>query len=759
MDGRFRRWWALVFVLGVALRLALWSGFGLGDDINYFTAYHGIYLSGVVGPQLAGRSGALVAEYDFRFAFWIPVVLSMKLLGPTEVGFTAFVTLCSLANLVLVYLLARQECERPHALLAMALLAVLPLEVLCSTLFVVDIPLATYVFAAFWLYRRALEDGRSRRARLACAAASALFLFLGYSAKQWAVLIAPLFVLEALRDLRRAWLPAFVTGGGFLALVGAYFAWQWKRFGDPIYDIHVVRSISIFLPHSRAILLDYPRMLFLPNQHGSWFAGWYPHALVLLAIACVARSWRAGRWLLYFVVLLAGLAAAPGYREHGQWLVPVPHIFRYLSFLSIPLCLALAAYLREVVAWRRAAGTACAAALLVLGVVQSVAVTRPTRDAFGDQRRAIAVLRDFPGEPVWCDGDFGVRFTSFAPNPQDAGRVRWLRSEDPVHRQAEFAAIKHGIVVTGGSRLPWYGCPRCTANLGDFHVPATWALIREFDGSLTGYRDEPRRLWRVSAAAAEAQALLAERATREAKRELLHELLERHDDAVAAEVGEALLRDAPAAERGDLLRWTGLALVRSGRWPRWERLLEEGLAAATDPAEVRDDLVQLALAAAARADFAKAGAWAAGLRERFPGSPPDPRLADIESGLAEGITMYHTGRLADARRRFAALSAHEDPSIRQRARYFLALTLFAMDRVAEALEQSDAYRADYGEDANWVELHYRHAEDLIVRDPAAAREILGDLVARFPASVWAGEARRRLDALPGAGSDSASGSS
>ncbi len=746
MDNRFRLWWALVFVLGVAMRLALWSGFGLGDDPNYFSAYHGIYLSGVMDPR---------AAYDFRFAFWIPVVLSMKLLGPTEVGFTGFVTLCSLANLVLVYLLARQEWERPHALLAMALLAVFPLEVLCSTLFVVDIPLATYAFAAFWLYRRALEGGRSTRVRLACAGASALFLFLAYSAKQWGVLIAPLFVFEALRKLRRAWLPVLVTGGGFLALVAADCAWQWRRFGDPFYDIHLVRSVAIFLPHSRAILLDYPRMLFLPNEQGSYFAGWYPHALALLAVVCVARSLRAGKWLLYFVVLLAGLAAAPGHRVNGQWLVLVPHIFRYLSFLSMALCLALTAYLREVVTWRRAAGTAFTAALLVLGVIQSVAVTRPTRDAFAEQRRAIAVLRDFPDEPVWCDGDFSFRFTSFAPSPQDARRFRWLRSDDPVHRQAEFAAIKDGIVVTGGSSLPWYGCPPCTANLGAFHVPATWALIREFDGPLTGYRAEPQRLWRVSAAAAEAHALLEERPAPEAKRELLRALVERRDDAVAAEVGEALLRDAPAAERGELLRGTGLALVRSGRWWRGERLLEEHLATATDPFEVRDDIIVLALTAAARADFAKARGWAARLRERFPGSPPDPQLADIESGLAEAVATYHAGRLEEARRRCTALTEHDDPLTRRRARYFLALTLFSMGRLAEALEQSDAYKAVYGEDVDWLELDYRHAENLILRDPAAAREILDDIVTRFPTSFWAGEARRRLDALPGAGSSGA----
>ena len=123
-----------------------------------------------------------------------------------------------------------------------------------------------------------------------------------------------------------------------------------------------------------------------------------------------------------------------------------------------------------------------------------------------------------------------------------------------------------------------------------------------------------------------------------------------------------------------------------------------------------------------------------GFASGSPGSPADPQLTDIESGLAEGVDMYNTGRLEDARRRFAALTEHQDPLTRRRARYFLALTLFRMGRLAEALEQSDAYRAVYGEDVDWVELHYRHAEYLIEHDPSAAREILDDIASRFPTS-------------------------
>ncbi len=88
-----------------------------------------------------------------------------------------------------------------------------------------------------------------------------------------------------------------------------------------------------------------------------------------------------------------------------------------------------------------------------------------------------------------------------------------------------------------------------------------------------------------------------------------------------------------------------------------------------------------------------------------PVSPfPSHHRSGISSPDAPADTRQR--RLEDARRRFAALAEHQDPLTRRRARYFLALTLFRMGRLAEALEQSDAYRAVYGEDVDWVELRF-----------------------------------------------------
>jgi dolichyl-phosphate-mannose--protein O-mannosyl transferase len=77
----------------------------------------------------------------------------------------------------------------------MALLAVFPLEVMTSTLFAVDIPLATYSYTAFWLYRVACDRTVGSSARMAAAVASGVVLFVGYSAKQWALLIGVLFAI------------------------------------------------------------------------------------------------------------------------------------------------------------------------------------------------------------------------------------------------------------------------------------------------------------------------------------------------------------------------------------------------------------------------------------------------------------------------------------------------------------------------------------------------------------------------------------
>ena len=156
------------------------------------------------------------------------------------------------------------------------------------------------------------------------------------------------------------------------------------------------------------------------------------------------------------------------------------------------------AYARELIRWRPAVGTALVAGFVVLSAWQAVALTAPTRDAFGEMRRVSAMLREFPNDRVASDYDFVTRFVAF-----DGGwrwdRAIWIHAETAEARAVEFRDLSNLIVVTGGARLPWYGCSRCTANIGEFQPPSSWQLIGSIEGQpLTVYRQEPLRIWRVS---------------------------------------------------------------------------------------------------------------------------------------------------------------------------------------------------------------------------------------------------------------------
>jgi 4-amino-4-deoxy-L-arabinose transferase-like glycosyltransferase len=484
----FRIAWWLVLIMAVGLRIALFSGYGLGDDPNYYAAYHGI-LNGRFDPDVA---------YDLRFTFAYPVVWSMRLFGVTEWAFVGFVTMCSVANVLIVYRLARQEWDRGTALIAMTLMAVLPLEVTTATLFVIDVPLSTYCYAALWLFRLALEtDADSPIRRDASAVLAGLLLFAGYIAKQWALLAGVIFAWEYFRQPHRGHRAAVLCAATLAVAIAAYVGWQWRRFDDPLHDFHAVRRVAYFEPLKWRVVTDYSRMLILPSQYRTWFAGWYPHALLALAVLFAHRVSAAGKWLLFFLIELAALSAMPSHRENGQWVQLVPHIFRYLCFLSIPLTLALTAYVRELLRVTGRFGVVVVGVGLVIFVRQAVELSRPTRDAFGEQRRVGAyLLATFPRARFASDYGFYGRMANFGGRPI---RFIQIRGETPDVRSREFMGLTDAIVITGGARLPWYGCVHCAANIFGTKPPPSWQVAAILPAPVTPYRIEPLVVWRVPA--------------------------------------------------------------------------------------------------------------------------------------------------------------------------------------------------------------------------------------------------------------------
>jgi hypothetical protein len=733
-------WWAIV-TGGAALRVVLFSGYGLADDANYYNAYHGILMVG-------GWEWSAQVPYDFRFAFWVPVVAFMKLFGVTEWSWVGFVTLCSILNLPLTYALARQEWRREWALVAMALLAAFPLDVVTSTLFAIDIPLTTYCYTAFFLYRVACARSRSA-ARVAAALGAAVFLFLGYSAKQSGIVIGVLFAIEALRRGRHALLPTAVCAGAFATFMAAYLGWQWRAFGDPLYDVHLVRTVAAFEPHTWANQLDYYQMLFLPNAYGSFFASWYPHALVLLAVGLAHRVRAAGKWLLYFVVEMVCLSSMPAHYENGHWVLLVTHIFRYLCWISIPLCLALAGYLRELTLRRPSFGMALTALLIGSAVANSGALSWPTRDAFGEQRRANAlILSTFPDDLVYADIGFFGRLMSFAPDRRGLGRIHEVRSETPTAQARDFTQITDGVVVTGGGRLPWYGCITCALSAGAFTPPPTWALVTMYGAAELGLnRHEPMRIWRVSPAVARANELLASRVDAPDRLALLRDLIEQEDDAVAEEVGRRLAEQRLQPD-GSIAYLTGLACSRIGKPAAARQYWDRALGGVVAPGEVRA-IIHAAIVSGTPDDRELVPGWIDRFHARFPSEPLDPAMAAARPVLDEVRPLLRASRYVDAAKRLLEIRDREgDASERRRsAHYLAAIALLRADAADAGAQEAERYRARYGDDDWALELRYREGEARLARAPRDARDAFADVVKRAPTSLWATQARQRLAAL------------
>jgi len=330
-----------------------------------------------------------------------------------------------------------------------------------------------------------------------------------------------------------------------------------------------------------------------------------------------------------------------------------------------------------------------------------------------------------------------VPLQELRPSPQDGAAFAGSGARTPsIARRIRGHQGRH----RGDGRLaaPLVTLP-AAPHLGAFRVPATWALIREFDGPLTGYRDEPRRLWARVGRRGRSAALLAERPTREAKRELLHELSNGATTPVAAEVGEALLRERAGGGAWRAAPWDGPR-------PGAQRPLVARGAPARGAPRGRDRAFRgarrhrpLALTAAATHRLREGTRWAARLRERFSGHPRIRSSWTSESGLAEGVTMYHT---AGWRTRGGVCRAHRAPgpahpsagavlSSRSRSSAWVVWPRRSSSR--------DAYKAVYGRGcglARAVLPSHRGSDPARprrgARDPGRHRD-------RFPTSFWAGE--------------------
>lgn len=490
----------LLMAVGLALRLAWFSGYGLGDDRIYR-----FDLTAVLDGRLP-----ITPQNAYRFCWWVPTAVTSRLFGLTEVGVIAPVTAFSVLGIGVVYLLGKHLWGRAGGWIAAALLVVHPIDFAWSTMLAPDFALSVFSALCILFVLRALgqDDAVAKRRAWSLAA---IALWLAYHSKLSAVLLVPAIVAIAALHYRKLDRHALVLVGVAAVLFGSSMLVSYALSGDPIAPYHgelVAQGLKGPAAEKTPritgdVFLIYPRVLFLRDHLGDLLNSIYPHALVALAAASPFLGIRTSLPMLaWFGAVFLGLEFNVQ-RVADGWIAGFRNI-RHTHVFVYPMILLLTGYLVTLRARAPRLAAAVLTVLLVCGAWHSTSTASRSVIAFGDIRRAATFLETLPRKPIYSDFQVLQWLPILRAEPPLNGQE--VPRDNPEQAHAYLSTLRSGYVVTGGGREPYYGCTHCIPLAGDLS-PDRWQLLLEYEGPppMT-WRPEPLRVWQAIEAGSPAPA-------------------------------------------------------------------------------------------------------------------------------------------------------------------------------------------------------------------------------------------------------------
>jgi 4-amino-4-deoxy-L-arabinose transferase-like glycosyltransferase len=490
MRGAFKQYLIIaILIFGSVLRLVLFCGDGLGDDPNYFAAFKNIYDGRIFNSQ-----------YYYRFSYWIPQIIIWNIFGINEFTFILPVLLSSIGCIYAVYLVSRELFDIETGLIAATLMAVNPFEVLNATLISTDVNLSLYMLLAVYFFVVAQRQYSASYFFL-----SALFVFLAFINKLFGAYILP--VICGFCVAKEGWDPKqifrywpFMVSLTVLFLI--LFTTCWVLVGDPFTYITIFsehREPPHIAPLDANQLTVYPNQMFFRNEFGQSLHGYHFYSVVL----CLLIGARKGVCRKLFPValwLLVIFFFVEFFPHKVKDLIPhtIPRIFRYFIIVVPPSVIFVSYYWNTFRTNYQTIFAVAFAVYVALSIPWSYESTRIARIAFGEVRDATKYLSSQNGD-IYSDWYLISKIERLENGGRRDPRLHaWINTETPEAWQQKFLSVETGYVVTGGPRLPYYGCVRCIPNLGHFDPPRNWRKLREFDNRVyPPWKVEPLRIWYV----------------------------------------------------------------------------------------------------------------------------------------------------------------------------------------------------------------------------------------------------------------------
>jgi hypothetical protein len=239
--------------------------------------------------------------------------------------------------------------------------------------------------------------------------------------------------------------------------------------------------------------------MFFKNEFGESLHGYHFYG-VALCLFVGARKGICSKLFPVLAWLLVIFFFVEFFPHKMRNLIPytIPRIFRYFVIVIPPSIIFVSYYWNTFRTNYQTLFAAAFAVYVALSISWSYESTRIARIAFGEVRNAITHLRGLEGD-IYSDWYLISKIERLENGGRRDSRLHpWINAETPEAWRQKFLGVETGYVVTGGPRLPYYGCFRCIPNLGHFVPPRNWRMLREFDRQLyPPWKTEPLRIWYV----------------------------------------------------------------------------------------------------------------------------------------------------------------------------------------------------------------------------------------------------------------------
>src|SRR5688572_1068646 len=159
----------LLTAVGMGLRLAWFSGYGLGDDI---------VLRNFVNIVVS-QGNVLHDNLAYRFVWWLPTAITCRIWGLTELPYLLPILVSAACSFTVVYAFGKALWDRRGALVATLLFIACPLDFAWSTMLTPDLQASMFSALALFCVLRAAEQilPYPRRRLLAWAALASWLAF------------------------------------------------------------------------------------------------------------------------------------------------------------------------------------------------------------------------------------------------------------------------------------------------------------------------------------------------------------------------------------------------------------------------------------------------------------------------------------------------------------------------------------------------------------------------------------------------------